>query len=338
MSLTVVLPSQYSTEEALTKSTLTITAKKDAKNCNGTIFMNIRMSIPTLTPNIDCWFRIENIPLSRGVADPIDGEGDPRNKFVSSRNKVETSIARAGAFGQLMVAFNNQYKAQVAEFKNQKIIPPSKPVTSLINEFYSDQHKDVAMRGTPKPDPGLRFGLNFGKFSDTMFPKVLRGTPTLTIFDADTERVVDGKTVYDIATVKYDGGKTEQISADNMHMFITDGSVIVSGRVYIDSVAVASGQVSCPIKAHTLVIRKGAAAGFSDEATAPAVAPTVVTPTVTPTLPKVDDATTPSTPKVDDASAPVIDTPPKVDTPPVAAAEVLTPEATKDAIEELMNF
>lgn len=338
MSLTVVLPAQYSTEEALTKSTLTITAKKDAKNCNGTIFMNIRMSIPTLTPNIDCWFRIENIPLSRGVADPADGEGDPRNKFVSSRNKVETSIARAGAFGKLMVAFNNQYKAQIAEFKNQKIIPPSKPVTSLINEFYSDQHRDIAMRGTPKPDPGLRFGLNFGKFSDTMYPKVLRGTPTLTIYNADTERVVDGKTVYDIATVKYDDGKIEQINEKNMHMFINDGSVIVSGRVYIDSVAVASGQVSCPIKAHTLVIRRGAAAGFSDEAVAPVASSTVVPPTTDTTATPPATVDTPTTPATPTDNTPNVVEPTVTDNTPAEPTEILTPEATKDVIEELMNF
>src|SRR5688572_3108760 len=87
--------------------TFNIVKKKEDKVYQGTKFLMNQFTIGNHMRK-DPWFSIRNVPLSAGVADPTNKQ-DQRTQFDGTRLILETTVSRAGALGQMLLALNARY-------------------------------------------------------------------------------------------------------------------------------------------------------------------------------------------------------------------------------------
>lgn len=291
------------------KSVLTIEKKKEEKEYQGTTFFNNKFKIAGESG--DGFFTVENIPLAAGMADPANKE-DQRNKFEGTRMQLEYHVERAGAWGQFLRGLNPEFDRTVREMdKAGTLVIGKREVHPLYQTHYSDDHKDAKLRAQPVPADKQkgRFKIEIDEVFPAKYPhKFLVGQPKTIIYDARTERKVvkDGKEIveYDVATV--DG---QPLNKDNIHKFVTNGSVIVKARIMMPSTARSSKHVSLPQVANKVILMPGGAGGFSDDdfggSSTPAPAAETVKPEVKPEAkPDTTPAAVPAKPEGKPAAAP----------------------------------
>lgn len=261
----------FTAEEALAavqadpSKVLTAEKKKDDKPCKGgSRFLNVYWHFGANVKK-DGWFSVENIPLSDGIADPSN-KNDKRNDFDGTRLQLQTSVSRAGAFGKFLDILNPVWRAYVDSLIKDGVINANgKKVHDLLQLTLSDNNEKTP--GAKIDDPIIRFKIDFGTFPQLYKHKFLVGQPKTQIFDYRTEYTDDkGKKQYKPAMVKDPKtGADVLVNAENIHLFVTKGSVLRAGRIMITSLAISQSWISLPIYINRAVIEPGAEEGFSDE-------------------------------------------------------------------------
>jgi hypothetical protein len=287
----------------------TIVKKKEDKVYKGTRFLNVFWSIGREVKK-EGWFRAgldknndklnEPIILSVGVADPADA-GDKRNDFKGTRMVLQTTVSRSGDMGKFLLALNPQWKAAVDDLvKDGTIVIGTRKIHDMVQTHVAESNEKAA--GEVIEDPIIRFKIDFGLYPSTYRPAFLAGRPRTVIEDYRTA-YIDSKGIerYHPAMVEDPvTGKPVPVNEDNLHLFLTEGTIVHSYRVSMPSASISREWVSMPMTMAHIVATPGAPGGFSDEVAATPHRAPVVTPTV-------DGAD----------NAPVVATPETVTTTPV---------------------
>jgi hypothetical protein len=240
-----------------------IEKKKETKAYKGTTFLNAFYNIDGTKKQ--GWFSIEDVPLTIGVADPED-LNDKRNEFEGTRLQLQTSVSKAGPFGEFLVKLDPVFKQNVETLAaNGTINLDKKEIHGLVQTHYSANHPEKP--NEPMDDGIVRFKLDFDTFPATYPHKFLRGQPKTQFFDYSTRYVDEnGREQFKIAMVENDAGDMEPVTSKNLHKFATKGSIIRRGRIMMPSVPVSKGYVSHPIVCNRVILETGAEDGFSDDA------------------------------------------------------------------------
>jgi hypothetical protein len=245
------------------KPVFTIQKKKTHKMYKGTYFLDAFYMLNDAIPKAPGWFHIKDVPLTVGVADPADKE-DQRNKFDGTRMNVQTSRDKSGNLGVAIDKLEAQWQSQVAEgIKNGSIIIDNQKIKSLLQ--YKTSKKNTTAPNAVIDDPPLRMAIDFTPFPKTFVPSFLAGKSRTQLFDFDKPYTNEkGVTAYREATVIV-GDKEVAVDESNVHLFITNGSVIKTGRIMMTSVSVSDGWISMPINLITATIQRGGDGGFEDD-------------------------------------------------------------------------
>ncbi len=252
------------------KNVLSLTVKLDPKTklpaeYMGTMFLYAKYKINGMTN--DGWFRItQDIPLARGVADPTN-TADSRNKFAGTRNQLEMNLSQSGHVGQFLHKLNPVWNEKIEELNTAgTVIKAKREVHQLLQyKLSADRAKDA---NKEIEDPVLRFQIEPGTFSDKYPYVFLRGQKKTVFLDARTEyKGPDGQPQYKEAMITDENGKEVPVTIENMHKFITSGSVLKAGsRIMMPSAARSSAWISLPIVINKAIIMpRPPVIGFSDE-------------------------------------------------------------------------
>lgn len=259
----------FTAEEALAAATtdatkvLTVEKKKDDKAYKGTRFLIVYFNIGSDIRKTG-WFSIENVPLSAAYADPKDKK-DKRNEYDGTRQQLETTVSRAGAFGQFLAKLNPEWIKLANGIMETDPKAKGRKIHGLIQTHLSETNEKNP--GGVIEDPVIRFQVDYGTFPATFPLKFMAGQPKFQIFDWDTRYIDEaGREQFKIAMVKNDQGVDEPVTDENAYKFITKGSIIRKGRIYAPSGAISQSWISCPISITKCVLQRGAEEGFSDEA------------------------------------------------------------------------
>ncbi len=239
--------------------------KKEIKTYKGTIFVRIKWNIPAV-PKHDGWFYVENVVLTSGIADPAD-QNDKRNEYEGTRLQLQTTVSNAGPFGLALSNLNPIWKKAITQWSSKpgNTAIKSRKIHDLLQTHVAESNEKNP--GAPIDDPIIRIKLDFKPFPKTFRPEFLAGQPRTQIFDARTAYLDDeGHTQYKLATVKDPKtGKDVLVNENNVHLFVTPGSILKVGRLLIQSVPYSQSWVSMPIVGTRLVIEPGAPAGFDED-------------------------------------------------------------------------
>lgn len=254
---------------------LTLRAKKEDKKYTGSKFMNASFNIGE-KKNAEGWFNVSNIPI-RGTADP-NNKADKRNDYKGTRNQLDSTVSKGGDWGEAMSLLDPVWKKRVNEqVEKDEFSLKGRQVHDLVGWDFSDEYKKKNPDKV-KTDPDFHFKMDFGNFPEKYPHKKMAGTQKTQIFDYNTAYTDEnGNVQYKRAMVCIDG-KDVLVDESNHHLFITDGSVIRSGRVNMPSACQSAGWISMSALMTRCVIEPGGEELFSDELPASAIVNTNVTP------------------------------------------------------------
>lgn len=219
-------------------------------------------------PPSEGWFNIQDVVLSRTVADPNDptDKRNENNQDGKINLQLDTRVSKAGDYGQFIHEFNPIWHAEVERCVTAKtIVKGNRRVVDLLQLNMSADNKYEP--GAKIEDPIMRFKIDFSEFSVRHPNKMLRGKPKTQFFDFDTEYLDErGVKQYLPATVADPiSGEQVPVNTNNIHLFATEGSIIRSGRIMMTGVAVTKNFISMPATAQRIVLERAVDAGFSDE-------------------------------------------------------------------------
>jgi len=224
-------------------------------------FVDIFFNVGTDHKKKHGWFSIRDVELSAGVADKNDAS-DPRNAFDGTRLQLQTSLSKSGAFGAFLAASNPEW-ARLFELRkvDGTIVVGSRKWHPLLQTHVSEESDNVAARGQPLEDPIIRLKIDWKPFPEGL-KGFLAGQPKTQFYDYRKQYVdKDGKTQYELAKVEVNG-ESVLVNDDNLHLFVTKGSIIREGTVMIQSVVSSAQWVSIPITALKMVVEPGPDDGF----------------------------------------------------------------------------
>lgn len=238
--------------------------KKEDKVYKGTKFLNLFWNIGRDVRKTG-WFSFENVNLSIGVADPSDVT-DKRNDYDGTRLQLESKISLSGEVGKFLIAVNPLWYSLVEKCVAEgSIVKGSRKVHGLVQTHCSEDN--VKTPNAEIEDPIVRFKIDFSSFPNNYPQKFLAGQPKTIIYDYRTEYLDEkGVKQHKIATViNPDTGKEEPVNAANLHLFVTEGSIIRYGRIMVPSISVSQSWISAAMIINKAVIEPGSVSGFSDE-------------------------------------------------------------------------
>jgi hypothetical protein len=262
-----VLAAATATEQA-GKPFFTVSKKggKDAdkKYKGGTTFLNVKFhGFKTKEgkdiPKAEGWVGLTDIP--------IQALPDPKKRKPGTEDikpQISATVSSLGDFGKALMIAQKQWRPAIQALEEAKAIPKKK-IHDLVQLTISENAEEKA--GEPLDDPIFRGKIaDYGeKFPDTYPIAILAGKPKTEILDYRTGRKVDGKAVYDPATVLDDNGKQVPVDFTNIHKFITKGSILRYGRLIMNSVAVSQNWTSMQFHFTRLIIEPGKPTEFSDD-------------------------------------------------------------------------
>jgi hypothetical protein len=317
-TIKVFTPAEFLTAakeaEAAGKPVLTISKKggKDAdkKYKGGTQFLDVKWHGLGGTPKAAGWFSLNDIPI-QAIPDPAK----KRPGTEDNKPQISAKVSNLGDFGTALLIAQKHWVAAVKVLEDSKAIPKRK-VHDLAQMTISESATENA--GAALEDPIFRGKIaDYGENFPATYPvAILANKPKTEIYDYRTGRVVDGKPVYELATVEDESGKRVPVSHANLHKFVTAGSVLRYGRLMATSVAVSGNWTSLQFSFTKLIIEPGAAAVFADDDDIPLPAAVKVTPASTVASPS---AVAPASTHVD-TPAEALPTPPAAGLDEISAA------------------
>lgn len=278
---------------------LSIKAKKENKYHQGTRFFDAKWNVGQHT-NKEGWFSVDEVPLTAGIAAPGTKETNPSAEFEGTRLQLTTKLSKAGKWGQFLDLLEPKWEEQVKRLADENVIDlDGKKVHPLMQRNFSKKTKAKDTEGKslanqPLTDPTIRFKMDFNVFPPKYPHKFLVGVPKTQIFDYRTRTVNEkGVEQFKLATIVDDFGKEVPVDANNVHKFITPGSVLKKGRIMMNSVSESQGWVSLTPIITRAVIEPAGEEGFDDEETVDdvndAVTNAFAAPTNTPITPNSDE-------------------------------------------------
>jgi hypothetical protein len=210
-------------------------------------------------PRQESWFTInDSIEITRSMAKPGDSE-DYRAEFEGTRLIIQTTVSKAGQFGQFLMKLQPIYEAAINKMAADGQIDISKrSVHQLVQTHYGDNHPSMA--GEPIDDPVIRLQIKFDNFPAKYPITWLQNKPKTTLWD-HSKVTPAGK--YELLTPP----SGDALSADNVHQVILAGAVIKRMRVMASSVILSSSWVSMPFIIHEAIIQPAGDSGFEDDLT-----------------------------------------------------------------------
>lgn len=250
--------------QANPEGVMVIEKKKEEKAFKGVRYLNQFWNIGTDIRKEGWFSAVDDIEITAGVADPADAE-DKRNEHKGTRLQLETKMSKAGALGQFVDYADKDFINKITKLAADGTIAiGARKIHGLCQRVYSETHPKTP--NMPMADPTIRFKLDFGVYPPKYPHKALAGKPKSQIYDY-TKSYTDDKGVvrYELATVKVNGVE-QPVNEDNLHLFITRGSIIKEIRFNMSSAAISQVWVSCPMMVSKVVIQPAPEEGFSDEA------------------------------------------------------------------------
>jgi len=179
--------------------------------------------------------------------------------------KLTFAKSTAGDVGALLDSLNSQFHNRIEAHYAAGTIKKTdqRKIHDIIKYRRGEQAKKNP--GEIYEDPICELKINFDKFPDNYFIDWLKGKQKTQILDYDKQQIVDGKIVFGPATVVNEAGVEEPVSFENLHKFITVGSVLKRGRAELTSTSVSQYWISMQINAQELVIKTGGGGGFLEE-------------------------------------------------------------------------
>lgn len=248
------------------ESIIDIEPKKNAKEYQGTIFVNVWWNIAGLKRQPG-FFLIEDYVLTAGVANKND-KNDFRNTYEKTRMNFESNVANSPKYGEFLRLLDPIFNKKLLALDEQKLITIGKrEITKLMQYSFSADSKLVELRGKEKDSPTIRIKFEWGKFPEK-YPFVeMAGRPKTTIFDFDKVYLDEKKQPkYKVAQVFDEGlGKLVDVDDDNIHKFATKKSIIKKGRVLFSGVSISKMYVSMSAMITVAIMKTGGGEGFSDD-------------------------------------------------------------------------
>lgn len=242
---------------------VTITTKKEEKVHKGTIFKNFRV-VHEGKPYE--WFSFEDVPVSRGAADPLDAT-DVRNNYDGTRKNAETNYSKSPLLVDFFSAVNDNFMAAIkAKCESGEIVLGKRDIHPMVRSRYGDEHKEHPGELLDKNLWSVNMKISFAVWAADAPFKPLRGLPKTQILDYN-KKYNDARGVeqYETAQVENAEGKLVPVAEDNFHRFINDGAVLRKIRLHVGSVPISKDHISCPIDLTRAVVETGGPGGFSDE-------------------------------------------------------------------------
>ncbi|QYB17609.1 hypothetical protein PV-S19_0245 [Pacmanvirus S19] len=251
---------------------LTVKAKKENKYHQGTRFFDAKWNIGQHT-NKEGWFSVEDIPLATGIV-AKGTEGNVSAEHEATRLQLTTKLSLAGKWGQFLDLLEPKWIEQITRLADEGVVDlDGKKIHPLMQRLFSKKTmaKDASgksLANQPLADPTIRFKIDFKPFPEKYPHKFLVGVPKTQFFDYRTRTVNEkGQEQFKLATIIDDFGKEVPVTADNIHKFVTPGSVLKKGRIMMNSVSESTAYVSLTPIITRAVIEPGAEEGFDDEET-----------------------------------------------------------------------
>ena len=255
--------------------------KETKKYTGGAFYIDSRFSGMRGKDVCDGIFSIENVKIA-GLQDPKLAPPEREE----NKPQISMKLSEAGEFGQMMEIIDTVWNKEVERLVKDKTIKlTGRRLRQIIQRTISENNDDPELAGKELDDPIIRIKMfDANQTFPEKYPKrALQGKKKTEILDYATRReVTDAKgntqIVYDPATIEVDGKKVG-LDFSNMWQFITPGSRIVKGRVFVEATAVTGGWVSLQVVVNKLVIEQGAAQDFEDDMMTSDAVPVQSTPT-----------------------------------------------------------
>ncbi len=221
-------------------------------------------------------FGIQDVPLS-AIKDPAARTGAE----ADCKPQLTSSVSRMGDFGTFIMAAQKLWPGKVEEQIAAGNLSKGKKLKNLVQLTISEESQ--VNPGGLLDDPKFRWTISepTEKFPENYPISSLANKPKTQIFDYSTGRVVNGKAVYDLATVDGPGGKRVPVDFSNIHKFVTAGSKLVYGRFTMSSVAGSAHYNSMQVHMNYAIIEKGRPQEIDDAIPMPAPASSAVPPAFT---------------------------------------------------------
>jgi hypothetical protein len=238
--------------------------KKDKPNKGDVVYLD--HSINMTAPKQDPWFTIRDVPI-RSPPDHADASNKQNKVNTAVKGQLGTTLKGLGKSGPLFKKISREYVAKQQKMIDDGLVFTENP--KVLSHFMSEKRVPISQENpTGKrlyEDELFSLSVEWDKFHPSTFFEHLKDKPKCTFHDYRKPYVDDkGKTQYALATVLGDDGKEQQLNWQNWHLFITRGSIIRIGRVYIKSPTVSKMGQSMPFCLNYAVIEPGGIVGFDD--------------------------------------------------------------------------
>ena len=203
-----------------------------------------------------------------GMADPQDS-ADPRNREVSMREQISTTVSKSGTTGEFLSLLDPVWHESADQFVKSGaiILGDKRHIKELLQTKISIDAKTNG--GQAIDDPIIRFKVAFGNYPAKHPNATLRNTPKFVLLDGRTEYVENNVRKYKPAVLleEREDGTVEEVPIDtnNVHKFITSGSKLLRGRISMTSACRSATCLSLPMMITRAVIIPGASGTFSDD-------------------------------------------------------------------------
>ncbi len=205
------------------------------------------------------YVQFNDVVITAAIGDPTDMSTERAKslaKYPAMRLRLTSTVSKGGLFGQWIdladVCFENYANA----IRAVNPLAGGGKKRSILHRSYMKDGKEVVIS-----DPEFQFdlqlvelsGMNYGQvsvFSQKHYITPLRGTPKCTLLEWSLG--ADGKEVLSEPKVEVNGVMVP-VDFKNIHLWITPGSVIKRGRVFVDACESASA-LSCPLRLHWAAI------------------------------------------------------------------------------------
>lgn len=258
--------------EANPKDLFVLTKKKEKEGAKPTKCRYLNVSWKAVDGKLlnFALFAVENIKLV-AIKDPekkIGAEEDCKPQLAAK-------LSNLGDFGVFITAAQAIWPAKVDEQIALGNLQKGKKLKNLMQLTVGEN--STANAGALLDDPIFRWGIgDAGETFPEGYPiKSLAGQPKTQIFDYSTGRVVNGKPVYDLATVEGPNGKRVPVDFNNIHKFVTAGSELIYGRFSITSAAGSGSYNSMQVHMSYAIIKKGVPEEIKDDLPMPVGLPVV---------------------------------------------------------------
>lgn len=242
---------------------LTLSKKKTDKVYGGATFLDTKWCIEPNNPT-DGWFSFTNAPFSKGITNPADIKQGSKEIYESVRLMARFKESKLGDFGTFIHELDAQWQTLVKRSVESGVMTMTKK--QEVHNLLCLQSPADAGPIEIFEDPTIKLKLDFTKYSDKHPNEYLKSRVKTLVLDG-TKPYVDksGRTEYEVATITNPDGTTEELSAKNVHKFITSGCIAKYCRVFISSAVSSAGWISMPMLVDKLIILPPVKSGFDDE-------------------------------------------------------------------------